>query len=151
MPTSARGPNTSGVCISTAVRKLSIDQNEDVAVRQHLDGLAAEHDGGNAAATVGGHRDQVTAALLCGIDDGAVGCSFSAWITAQVTPTAAAASFTCVRDFVAAALVRCLYESAVSVTVSGSIAKIGKGIVTVIPVTFALIAFASALFVRNWS
>lgn len=54
-------------------QKLSLDENGDVAVGQHLYGLTAEHDGRHAAAPMRGHCDQVTAVLVRGIDDGAVG------------------------------------------------------------------------------
>ena len=51
---------------------LSIDQNGDIAVRQHLYGLAAKHDYRDAVPTVRGHCDQVTAILVRRIDNGAV-------------------------------------------------------------------------------
>ena len=41
-------------------------------MRQHLYGHAAKHDGREAVSAMRGHCDQVTAVLLCRIDDGAV-------------------------------------------------------------------------------
>jgi hypothetical protein len=62
-----------------------------------------------------------------------------------VTPAAAAASFTCASRCADWAAIRFLYDSGVSVVIAGSTAKTWEGLETVMPVTLALTAFASAV------
>ena len=52
---------------------LPINENWHGAVRQDLDGFAAEHQRGNAAPPVRGHHDQVAAIPFRRVDDGQVG------------------------------------------------------------------------------
>src|SRR5690348_11762645 len=48
------------------------DKHRNFRVREYLGGHAAEHDRGNAAASVRGHDDEVATPLLGGRDDGFV-------------------------------------------------------------------------------
>ena len=77
-------------------------------MRQHLHGHAAKHDGREAVSAMRGHCDQVTAVLLCRIDDGAVRMLVLDMDHSAAKPAAAAASLTFFRYFAVSAVVRFL-------------------------------------------
>jgi hypothetical protein len=49
-----------------------MDENRNLGVREHVDGFAAEDNCQNAAASVRGHHNEVTALGSSGVNDGLV-------------------------------------------------------------------------------
>src|SRR6516225_12012746 len=125
--------------------RAAIDEDGDGAVGEHLQRLAPEHDRRKSAPPMGCHHDHIARLGIGDVDNRFVRMLVLACTTSQLTPAALAASLTFANRCAARVVMRALYDSSVSATVSCSTARTWMGGETVTPVTLALTAFARAV------